>query len=101
MNIDDFFQMKYFLYLLLLFICKVFQRMYITKKNKRNVLLIILAIQGQCSGGIWPIQNATIGSFTVSWRYNMASNTVQFIIQGKVIVCVIRNSLLNNRTSNI
>ncbi len=48
------------------------------------VLLSIIAIQGQCSGGYWPIQDASIGSFTVFWRYNMASNTVQFIIQGNV-----------------
>ena len=44
----------------------------------------IIAIQGQCSGQIWTIQDPTIGSFTVSWRYNLASNTVQFIIQGKI-----------------
>ena len=42
-----------------------------------------LAIQSQCSGGIWPIKDTSIGLFTVSWRYNLASNALQFIIQGK------------------
>ncbi|CAF3472999.1 unnamed protein product [Rotaria socialis] len=27
--------------------------------------------------------NITIGSFTISWRYNNTSNTVQFVIQGQ------------------
>ncbi len=54
------------------------------------VLLYIIAIQGQCSGGTWPIQDASIGSFTVFWRYNMASNTVQFIIQGKFTHLIIK-----------
>jgi hypothetical protein len=62
---------------------------------------IILATQGQCSGRIWPIQNTMIGSFTVSWRYNIASNTVQFIIEGNFIVCIRIKSLLNFRTSDI
>lgn len=42
-----------------------------------------LEVHSQCSGGIWPIQNTTIGSFTVSWRYNITMKTIQFIIQGK------------------
>jgi len=49
----------------------------------------MIEIQGQCSGGIWPIQDSNIGSFTVSWRYNIASNTVQFIIQGRFIFLLI------------
>ncbi|CAM4987267.1 unnamed protein product, partial [Rotaria socialis] len=40
-------------------------------------------IQSQCSGRIWTIQDITIGSFTISWRYNNTSNTVQFVIQGQ------------------
>jgi hypothetical protein len=44
----------------------------------------IIEVQGQCSGGIWPIQDTNIGSFTISWRYNIVSNTIQFIIQGKI-----------------
>ncbi|CAF4740393.1 unnamed protein product [Rotaria sp. Silwood1] len=63
--------MKYLLYILLFFGSKFLE-----------------SIQGQCSGGIWPIQDTTIGSFTVSWRYNMASNTVQFIIQGQATASV-------------
>jgi len=48
-------------------------------------VLFWIEIQGQCSGGIWPIQDETIGSFNISWRYNIALNTVQFLIQGKNI----------------
>ena len=40
-------------------------------------------VQCQCTGGYWPIQEPNIGSFTVSWQYNIALNTVQFIIQGE------------------
>ncbi|CAM4960305.1 unnamed protein product [Rotaria socialis] len=40
-------------------------------------------VQSQCSGRIWTIQDITIGSFTISWRYNNTSNTVQFVIQGQ------------------
>ena len=42
-----------------------------------------IEIQGQCSGGIWPIQESTLGSFNIAWKYNNVSNTVQFLIQGK------------------
>ena len=44
----------------------------------------LVGVQGQCSGGLWPITDTTIGSLAVSWRYYLASNTVQFIIQGIV-----------------
>ncbi|UJR31031.1 hypothetical protein I4U23_018540 [Adineta vaga] len=58
-------------------------------KHRLYLLVLIItlfqSIQSQCSGGIWPIQDTNIGSFTISWRYNMASNTVQFIIEGKAI----------------
>ncbi|CAF3778690.1 unnamed protein product [Adineta steineri] len=47
------------------------------------IIQIYTQVQSQCSGGIWPIQNTTIGSFTISWKYNITSNTVQFIIQGQ------------------
>ncbi|CAF1005451.1 unnamed protein product [Adineta ricciae] len=60
-------------------------------KHQLYLLLLLLLlisdflepIHGQCAGGIWSIQQSNIGSFSVSWRYNMASNTVQFIIEGK------------------
>ncbi|CAF3615931.1 unnamed protein product [Rotaria socialis] len=54
-----------------------------------SYLLLLLTIQickqvqSQCSGRIWTIQDITIGSFTISWRYNNTSNTVQFVIQGQ------------------
>ncbi|UJR15629.1 hypothetical protein I4U23_002566 [Adineta vaga] len=40
-------------------------------------------VQSQCLGGIWTIQDATTGSFTVSWRYDSILNVVEFIIQGQ------------------
>lgn len=46
-------------------------------------LLSPLAAESQCAGGLWAISDASIGSFTVSWRYNVATNTVQFVIQGQ------------------
>ncbi|CAF1213556.1 unnamed protein product [Adineta steineri] len=49
------------------------------------IIQFIEPMQGECSGGMWPIQDTNIGTFTVSWRYNFVSNTVQFIIEGKVI----------------
>ncbi|CAM4742153.1 unnamed protein product [Rotaria magnacalcarata] len=63
--------MKPFLYLLFSLISEAF-----------------IPIESQCTGGIWPIQDPTIGSYTLSWRYNLASNTVQFIIQGQAIAAV-------------
>lgn len=50
----------------------------------RMMLVYIIEIHGQCSGGIWPIENTTIGSFTISWRYNVTLNKVQFMIQGRI-----------------
>jgi hypothetical protein len=70
--------------LLLLIIIQIFKRMMNLKKNRCFDFVCIIEIQGQCSGGIWPIQDSTIGSFTISWRYNIALNTVQFIIQGRI-----------------
>jgi hypothetical protein len=54
------------------------------KKNDVQVMICIVEIQGQCSGGTWPIEDLSIGSFRISWRYNNASNAVQFIVQGKL-----------------
>ena len=48
------------------------------------MLIYIVEIHGQCESGVWSIANTTIGAFTISWRYNVASNKVQFIIQGRV-----------------
>ncbi|CAF3727659.1 unnamed protein product [Rotaria sordida] len=53
------------------------------------LLLLLLIIQNirqvesQCSGGIWTIQDLTIGLFIIAWKYDISSNTVQFIIQGQ------------------
>jgi hypothetical protein len=82
-----FFQMKSLLFLII--IIQIFKRMKnISKKNILIIYVYIIEIQGQCSGGIWPIQDSNIGSFTVSWRYNIASNTIQFIIQGRFILFI-------------
>ena len=50
-----------------------------------------IGVQGQCAGGLWPITDTTIGSLAVSWRYFLASNTVQFIIQGSVVSLSLSN----------
>ncbi len=97
------FQMSYLLYFLLLLINTLFERMFILKITFSFTWFYIIAIQCQCSGGIWPITDTQIGSFTVSWRYNLASNTVQFIIQGSFVIYIfilLINSLWNTRTSN-
>lgn len=76
-----FLQMKIFL--LLFILIQIFQRMF-GENNQICYLLCTIEIQGQCSGGIWPIEDANIGALTVSWRYNIALNTVQFLVQGKI-----------------
>ncbi|CAF4553802.1 unnamed protein product [Rotaria sp. Silwood1] len=60
--------MRHLLYLLLLLIIQII-------KNVQS--------QSQCVGGIWTLQDVTIGSFKISWRYNISSNNVQFLIQGE------------------
>ncbi|CAF3348466.1 unnamed protein product [Rotaria socialis] len=62
--------------------------MFAMKTREKVVFCLIIffrtiEIQSQCSGRIWTIQDITIGSFTISWRYNNTSNTVQFVIQGQ------------------
>ncbi|CAF5067079.1 unnamed protein product, partial [Rotaria magnacalcarata] len=44
-----------------------------------------LEVESRCSGGLWAIQNITIGSFTIAWRYNDIAKTVQFIVEGQVV----------------
>ncbi|CAF1055170.1 unnamed protein product, partial [Didymodactylos carnosus] len=45
-------------------------------------------INAQCAGGIWTVQDSTIGNFSISWQYNLATNTVQFILKGQAITNV-------------
>lgn len=61
----------------------VWKTMKILGENEDGFVSII-GIHGQCEGGIWSIEDTTIGSFTVSWRYNNASNKVQFLLQGTI-----------------
>ncbi|CAF4786385.1 unnamed protein product [Rotaria socialis] len=60
--------MRHLSYLLLLLIIQIFKH-----------------VESRCSGGLWAIQNITIGSFTIAWRYNDTAKTVQFIVEGQVV----------------